>query len=208
MVQIACSRNPTLSFCGEDKAAEEKKLEGLVQPLPNLPTFQEELIRSLENSTVKIEEKSIEEVEETLDISSKNETSEASEAPEDFEDEGIPDDPILEEPIPGSNSSELGSVLPLLAYCEQFLENYVKICNPNVKRNKKGREFCKAYDQFCVPPPTPEDLLKSTQDLVKCDEIVAEARKVCNPFPQPSDRLNHLRCTQFFKFCGKFVDWL
>ena len=109
---------------------------------------------------------------------------------------------------PFNCQSKEPGVIPLLAYCEQFVGNYVKICNPNVKRNKKGKEFCKAYDQFCVPPPTPEDLLTANQDLVQCESIVGEARKICNPFPQPSDRLNHLRCTQFFKFCGKFVDWV
>uniref|UniRef100_A0AC34FKS4 Uncharacterized protein n=1 Tax=Panagrolaimus sp. ES5 TaxID=591445 RepID=A0AC34FKS4_9BILA len=103
--------------------------------------------------------------------------------------------------------SDEDGVVPLLAYCERFIHSYVRICAPKTKRDRQGRQFCKAYDQFCVPPPTPSDLLESNQALTRCEDIQGEARKVCNPFPPPHDRLNYLRCSQFVKFCSKFVDW-
>ena len=103
--------------------------------------------------------------------------------------------------------SDEDGVVPLLAYCERFIHSYVRVCAPKAKRDRQGRQFCKAYDQFCVPPPTPSDLLESNQALSRCEDIQAEARKVCNPFPPPHDRLNYLRCSQFVKFCSKYVDW-
>jgi hypothetical protein len=103
--------------------------------------------------------------------------------------------------------SDENGVVPLLAYCERFIHAYVRTCAPKTKRDRQGRQFCKAYDQFCVPPPTPADLLESNQALTRCEDIQPEARKVCNPFPPPHDRLNYLRCSQFIKFCSKYVDW-
>uniref|UniRef100_A0A7E4WE16 Domain of unknown function DB domain-containing protein n=1 Tax=Panagrellus redivivus TaxID=6233 RepID=A0A7E4WE16_PANRE len=108
---------------------------------------------------------------------------------------------------PFNCTSDEDDVVPLLAYCERFLHDYVRVCAPAAKRDRRGRQFCKAYDQFCVPPPTQSDLAESEQALTRCEVIQPEARKVCIPPPPPSDRLNYARCSQFRQFCAKYIDW-
>lgn len=110
-----------MSFCDDDEKVKRDK-EDLIQPLPDLPTFQEELIRTAGSKTdlfaclilsrifldVTLVQKN---EKEEIESSSKNETSGSLESSELTD---IPDDPILDEPLPGAaNSSELGSLLRL-----------------------------------------------------------------------------------------------
>ncbi|KAF1752338.1 hypothetical protein GCK72_018892 [Caenorhabditis remanei] len=100
-------------------------------------------------------------------------------------------------------------VLPVMTYCARYYTYYPTHCKTQlVERN--ALQFCFAFEQFCLPEKTAAQAQsqKPKSSLRKCEDVLPEARKVCNPFPNPKDTFNLLRCTHFLTNCKKFVDWL
>ncbi|CAD6197060.1 unnamed protein product [Caenorhabditis auriculariae] len=102
-------------------------------------------------------------------------------------------------------------VLPIMSYCQRYYKQYPKLCTKQLVGHD-ALQFCYAFEHFCLPElhaasqPTRATVApKST--LRKCEDVLPEARQVCNPFPNPRDTFNVLRCTQFFTNCKRFIDW-
>ncbi|KAK6758727.1 hypothetical protein RB195_016132 [Necator americanus] len=107
---------------------------------------------------------------------------------------------------PAACSSTAG-VIPVVAYCQRYYKHYPKFCAGS-KIEHDVLQFCFAFEQFCLPELTPAQPVTRPQTSIrKCEDVVAEARKVCNPFPHPRDTFNVLRCSNFLTHCKKFVDW-
>uniref|UniRef100_A0A8R1HH24 Uncharacterized protein n=1 Tax=Caenorhabditis japonica TaxID=281687 RepID=A0A8R1HH24_CAEJA len=99
-------------------------------------------------------------------------------------------------------------VLPVMTYCARYYTYYPTYCKSQLV-NPKALQFCFAFEQFCLPEKTAaQSSQKPKSSLRKCEDVLPEARKVCNPFPNPKDTFNLLRCTHFLTNCKKFVDWL
>ncbi|CAI4225146.1 unnamed protein product [Auanema sp. JU1783] len=114
-----------------------------------------------------------------------------------------------------SACSATPGVIPVISYCQRYYHKYPKYCT-GANINETYLQFCYAFEQFCLPELTPaqpaESPVVSTtatpkSSLKRCEDIVDEARKVCNPFPNPRDTFNVIRCSQFLTNCKKFVDW-
>ncbi|VDP24755.1 unnamed protein product [Heligmosomoides polygyrus] len=106
-----------------------------------------------------------------------------------------------------SACASTNGVIPVLAYCQRYYKHYPKFCSgPRVEQELL--QFCFAFEQFCLPELTPAQPVQRPQSsLRKCEDVLPEARKVCNPFPSPRDTFNVLRCSNFLTNCKKFVDW-
>ncbi|CAJ0957194.1 unnamed protein product, partial [Mesorhabditis belari] len=109
--------------------------------------------------------------------------------------------------------SGTAGVIPVLSYCGRYFMEYPKLCRRN-KIHEVALPFCFAFEKFCLPElenrPKVEKIASLTTpkpSLQRCEDVVEEAKKVCNPFPSASDTFNTLRCTQFFKNCKKFINW-
>uniref|UniRef100_A0A1I7T8A5 DUF19 domain-containing protein n=1 Tax=Caenorhabditis tropicalis TaxID=1561998 RepID=A0A1I7T8A5_9PELO len=101
-------------------------------------------------------------------------------------------------------------VLPVMTYCARYYTYYPTHCKAQLVE-PKALQFCFAFEQFCLPEKTAaqaQSPQKPKSSLRKCEDVLPEARKVCNPFPNPKDTFNLLRCTHFLTNCKKFVDWL
>lgn len=99
-------------------------------------------------------------------------------------------------------------VLPVMTYCARYYTYYPTHCKAQLV-DPKALQFCFAFEQFCLPEKTAAQSPKNPKSsLRKCEDVLPEARKVCNPFPNPKDTFNLLRCTHFLTNCKKFVDWL
>ncbi|CAI2353295.1 unnamed protein product [Caenorhabditis sp. 36 PRJEB53466] len=99
-------------------------------------------------------------------------------------------------------------VLPVMTYCARYYTYYPTYCKSQLV-DPKALQFCFAFEQFCLPQKTAaQPSQKPKSSLRKCEDVLPEARKVCNPFPNPKDTFNLLRCTHFLTNCKKFVDWL
>ncbi|XGW05033.1 hypothetical protein V3C99_015871 [Haemonchus contortus] len=107
-----------------------------------------------------------------------------------------------------SSCASANGVIPVLAYCQRYYKHYPKFCSvPKIEQELL--QFCFAFEQFCLPELTPlEPVEQSKSSLRRCEEVLPEARKVCNPFPHPKDTFNVLRCSNFITNCKKFVDWI
>uniref|UniRef100_A0A0N5ALQ5 CX9C domain-containing protein n=1 Tax=Syphacia muris TaxID=451379 RepID=A0A0N5ALQ5_9BILA len=122
-------------------------------------------------------------------------------------------------------------VIPILTYCRRYYKHFAKFCGSPEKITKKVDDFCIAFARYCLPTDNDRSYVNHVQNLMKtslknnefekqiklgipkselkrCEDVVDEARKVCNPFPQSDDRFNYFRCSQFFKSCRRFVDWI
>ncbi|VDO35800.1 unnamed protein product, partial [Haemonchus placei] len=107
-----------------------------------------------------------------------------------------------------SSCASANGVIPVLAYCQRYYKHYPKFCSvPKIEQELL--QFCFAFEQFCLPELTPlEPVERPKSSLRRCEEVLPEARKVCNPFPHPKDTFNVLRCSNFITNCKKFVDWI
>ncbi|VDM64172.1 unnamed protein product, partial [Angiostrongylus costaricensis] len=107
---------------------------------------------------------------------------------------------------PSACTSTAG-VIPVLTYCQRYYKHYPKFC-AGPKIEQEMLQFCFAFEQFCLPELTPAKSEKHPQSsLRRCEDVLPEARRVCNPFPNPRDTFNVLRCSNFLTHCKKFVDW-
>ncbi|CAB3396547.1 unnamed protein product [Caenorhabditis bovis] len=97
-------------------------------------------------------------------------------------------------------------VIPVISYCQRYYKHYPKHCKKQLVA-KEALQFCFAFEQFCLPE-LQHTVQKPKSSLRKCEDVLPEARKVCNPFPNPKDTFNLLRCTHFLTNCKKYVDWL
>uniref|UniRef100_A0A158P9V7 FZ domain-containing protein n=1 Tax=Angiostrongylus cantonensis TaxID=6313 RepID=A0A158P9V7_ANGCA len=119
---------------------------------------------------------------------------------------------VSEEEIPFCKSypsacTSTAGVIPVLTYCQRYYKHYPKFC-AGPKIEQEMLQFCFAFEQFCLPELTPAKSEKQPQSsLRRCEDVLPEARRVCNPFPHPRDTFNVLRCSNFLTHCKKFVDW-
>ncbi|KAK0412524.1 hypothetical protein QR680_006264 [Steinernema hermaphroditum] len=99
-------------------------------------------------------------------------------------------------------------VIPIITYCQRYYKHYDKFCARQAPTGKL-LDFCRAFDQFCLPETADENAEpgSASPSLKRCEDVQAQARQVCNPFPQKSDQFNFIRCQQFVQHCRKFVDW-
>ncbi|CAJ0582351.1 unnamed protein product, partial [Mesorhabditis spiculigera] len=108
--------------------------------------------------------------------------------------------------------SGTSDVIPVLGYCGRYFMEYPKLCRHS-KIHELALQFCFAFEKFCLPelekrkPKRLEQNTTPRPNLQRCEDVVDEARKACNPFPKLTDSFNVLRCAQFLKHCQKFVDW-
>ncbi|EGT34534.1 hypothetical protein CAEBREN_10747 [Caenorhabditis brenneri] len=110
--------------------------------------------------------------------------------------------------IPACTSTT--GVLPVMTYCSRYYKYYPPYCKAQLV-DPKALQFCFAFEQFCLPEKAAarsQAAQKPKSSLRKCEDVLPEARKVCNPFPNPKDTFNLVRCTQFITNCKRFVDWL
>ncbi|CAI5450193.1 unnamed protein product [Caenorhabditis angaria] len=101
-------------------------------------------------------------------------------------------------------------VIPVISYCQRYYKFYPKHCGKQLIAHD-SLQFCFAFENFCLPELHAASSAASApakSSLRKCEDVVAEARKVCNPFPNPKDTFNLLRCTHFLTNCKKYADWL
>ncbi|GMS77881.1 hypothetical protein PENTCL1PPCAC_56 [Pristionchus entomophagus] len=108
-----------------------------------------------------------------------------------------------------ASCSTIGNVIPIMTYCARNYKKYRPLCTSQ-EANAKAEQFCFAFEQFCLPMKNNSEEVKRTPSpvLQRCENVVKEARKVCNPMPNVSDEFNYVRCTRFVKKCRKFVDWI
>ncbi|VDD85598.1 unnamed protein product [Enterobius vermicularis] len=113
-------------------------------------------------------------------------------------------------------------VIPVITYCRRYYKHFAKFCGDPENVTDKISSFCFAFAKFCLPADnetndqlqptrtgrTASVLQEPSSDLKRCEDVVDEARKVCNPFPSPKDRFNTYRCKQFLSHCKKYVDWI
>uniref|UniRef100_A0A1I7Z2R4 DB domain-containing protein n=1 Tax=Steinernema glaseri TaxID=37863 RepID=A0A1I7Z2R4_9BILA len=100
-------------------------------------------------------------------------------------------------------------VIPIITYCQRYYKHYDKFCARQAPSGKVA-DFCRAFDKYCLPETADENADPGTASpsLKRCEDVQAQARQVCNPFPSKSDQFNFLRCQQFVQHCRKFVDWV
>ncbi|GMT10624.1 hypothetical protein PFISCL1PPCAC_1921, partial [Pristionchus fissidentatus] len=108
-----------------------------------------------------------------------------------------------------SSCSTVGDVIPIMTYCARFYKKYRPLCLSE-EIDPKADQFCYAFEQFCLPDTKISDTQKATPSSVlqRCEDVVKEARKVCDPMPSESDEFNYVRCSRFLEKCRKFVDWV
>ncbi|KAK6047948.1 hypothetical protein COOONC_14546 [Cooperia oncophora] len=132
------------------------------------------------------------------------------------------------------NSNTPKTVLVFVSeYCVVHRERFVRNCHEEVAEEEVP--FCETYPSvcastngvipvltycqrgnICLPELTHADTVEQTKasvehpktSLRRCEDVLPEARKVCNPFPHPKDTFNVLRCSNFLTNCKKFVDWV
>ncbi|KAK5985867.1 hypothetical protein GCK32_015379, partial [Trichostrongylus colubriformis] len=106
-----------------------------------------------------------------------------------------------------SACASTNGVIPVLSYCQRYYKHYPMFCSRS-KIEQELLQFCFAFEQFCLPELTPAQPVEQPKSsLRRCEDVLPEARKVCNPFPHPKDTFNVLRCSNFITNCKKFVDW-
>ncbi|KJH50322.1 hypothetical protein DICVIV_03515 [Dictyocaulus viviparus] len=107
---------------------------------------------------------------------------------------------------PSSCASTVG-VIPVVSYCQRYYKHYPMYCSGS-KIERELLQFCFAFEQFCLPELTPAVTDEKPQSsLRRCEDVLPEAQRICNPFPHPRDTFNVLRCSNFLSHCKKFVDW-
>ncbi|KAF8386402.1 hypothetical protein PRIPAC_75544 [Pristionchus pacificus] len=108
-----------------------------------------------------------------------------------------------------SSCSTVGDVIPIMTYCARHYKQYRPLCS-NDETDLKAEQFCLAFEQFCLPlnKQSKHQTTKPSPVLQRCEDVVKEARKVCNPMPTESDEFNFIRCNRFVERCRKYVDWI
>ncbi|CEF65990.1 Hypothetical protein SRAE_2000066400 [Strongyloides ratti] len=110
-------------------------------------------------------------------------------------------------------------IMPVIYYCDKFEIEYDNLCQKkNVVELGKVNDilrvmnFCSTYPTICIDKSLEHDpiVIRSPpkNNYVRCKDIKEKAKKLCNPLPDESDILNHVKCNQFIKNCKEFVDWL
>uniref|UniRef100_A0A914DWD5 Uncharacterized protein n=1 Tax=Acrobeloides nanus TaxID=290746 RepID=A0A914DWD5_9BILA len=100
-------------------------------------------------------------------------------------------------------------VIPVLTYCQRYQEHFKRYCDSEGSRDRHLKNFCKAYSQFCIQKSEPEEPTSTPKyRLRRCNDVQDEARKLCNPLPPSTQRLDSKKCADFLRFCSKYVDWL
>ncbi|GMR60698.1 hypothetical protein PMAYCL1PPCAC_30893, partial [Pristionchus mayeri] len=108
-----------------------------------------------------------------------------------------------------SSCSTVGNILPIMTYCGRHYKKYRPLCTSE-ETNPKAEQFCLAFEQFCLSDggKAANKEVPSRPVLQRCQDVVKEARKVCNPMPREADEFNYVRCKRFVEKCRKYVDWL